>query len=872
MAAQASRIVVAAALVLYATSVRAQTTQAANAAAIPAAATTSAATAAIAVHADRALSIDGRDNDAVWLTAPRYSQFRQFEPKVDVDPSFRTEFRVTYDAKNLYVFVRMFDPHPDSIMRALSRRDQRGPSDQIKILIDSYDDRRSGFEFAVNPDGVKRDFSMSNDGNEDDSWNGIWDVATTVDSLGWTAEFRIPFSQLRYTKSESNTFGFGVWRDIERYRERVSWPLWSPNKAGLSSQLGRLSGLRGLNVERRVELTPYVVTKNVQELTSNTRYERSQKLTGGGDLKLGITPNVTLDATVNPDFGQVEADPSVVNLTAFETFLSERRPFFVEGTGLYQFALNCYIVVDCSTNEGLFYSRRIGRSPALRDQYGDAGTPTSTAIAAATKLTGRTRNGLAFGVLDAVTPRVDGIPAAIGEPRRTVEPRTNFSVIRAQQDLRGGDADVSVIATAVNRSMDEWTEPYMHRAAYATGATFRNRFSNKRYEVAGQFAASHVLGTPTAIYLTQTSSVHYYQQPGDKLAVDSSRTSLTGYEGQLKFGKYSGGITRFETSLVRQTPGFEVNDLGYLRRADLMDWSTWGALTWRDAKGIYRWLQINGNHWETWNTSGTRLQNALNFNGHMGLNNNWDVHLGSTFDRLTESYCDRCTRGGPAVRGSRGFYPWGGFNTDSRRLVSGGMWVNLSYTDEGKTTGTSLSPYMNFRLSSQFELNVGAGFSRDHNNTQWFGNFTDASDVTHYTFGHLEQRTTSMNVRMNYTITPDLTFELYGQPFTSRGTYSDIRELSATPDAADYDARFQAYAPPASAKRLFKTTALITNSVVRWEYRPGSTLFVVWQHGRQGPDPVNDRFDQRWTKDFRQLLDVHPDNTFLIKAAYWIGR
>jgi hypothetical protein len=826
---------------------------------------------AIAVRADRAPMIDGRDTDAVWQTATRYSEFRQFEPKVDVDPSFRTEFRAAYDERNLYVFVRMFDPHPDSIMRALSRRDVRGPSDQIKLLIDSYDDKRTGYEFAVNPDGVKRDYSMSNDGNEDGSWNGIWEVATTVDSLGWTAEFRIPLSQMRYNRAQTNTFGFGIWRDIERYRERVSWPLWSPTKAGISSQLGRLTGLTGLSVERRVELTPYVVTKNVQRLMPGARYDRNQELTGGGDLKLGITPNVTLDATINPDFGQVEADPSVVNLTAFETFFSERRPFFVEGTALYRFALNCYIVVDCNTNEGLFYSRRIGRSPSLRNLYGDNTTPTATRIAAATKLTGRTKSGLSFGVLDALTPEVEGLPQASGGKPRTAEPMTNYAVLRAQQDLRGGDAGISAIATAVNRTVDEWTNPFMHNAAYATGATFRNRFSQRRYELAGQLAASHVIGTQTAIWRTQNSPVHYYQQPGDDLDADSSRTALSGYAAQLKFGKYSGGITRFETSVVRQSPGFEVNDLGFLRRADVTDWSTWAALSFREAKGIYRWAQLNGNHWETWNTSGTRLENALNFNGHMGLNNNWDVHLGGTVNKLTASYCDRCTRGGPALRSSRGFYPWGGFNTDSRRLVSGGFWVNASFTDEGKTYGTSLDPYVNFRLSPQFQLNVGAGFRRDHNNTQWFGNFTDAANVTHYSFGHLNQRTTAMYVRANYTMTPDLTFELYGQPFSARGTYTDLRELSATPDADSYDARFQPYVPPLTARRSFKVTELITNSVVRWEYRPGSTLFVVWQHGRQGPAPT-DRFDQSWTRDFRELLDVHPDNTFLVKVAYWLSR
>ena len=822
---------------------------------------------ATAVRAEAAPRIDGRDDDDVWRRAPRYSAFRQFEPRVDTTPSFKTEFAVAYDERNIYVFLRMFDPHPDSIMRALTRRDVRGASDQIKILIDSYNDKRSGYEFAVNPDGVKRDFSMANDGEEDGSWNGVWDVATRVDSLGWTAEFHIPLSQLRYA-SDVSTMGFGVWRDIERYRERVSWPLWSPQRTGISSQLGQLTGLAGISSERRIESTPYVVTKNVQRIQSTTpgiRYDRVQEMTAGGDLKVGITPNVTLDATINPDFGQVEADPSVVNLTAFETFFAERRPFFVEGTGLYRFELNCYIVVDCSTNEGLFYSRRIGRAPALGSLYGDATTPTATTIAAAAKLTGRTRQGLSFGALNAVTPEVEGLN------ERTAEPFTNYGVLRAEQDLRGGDAGISFIATAVNRRLDQWTQSFMHRDAYTAGATFRNRFADRKYELAGQIAASRVSGTPEAMLRTQQSPVHYFQQPGDDHTVDAARTSLSGYSGQVKFGKYGGGITRFETSVVRQSAGFEVNDLGFLRRADMMDWSTWAALSFRNARGIYRWAQLNGNHWETWNTSGTRLENALNFNGHMGLRNNWDVHLGGTVGGLTESYCDRCTRGGPALRKSRGFYPWGGINTDSRKVISGGFWVNLNYGDEGRSSGSHLSPYVNFRLSPQLQANVSTGFGRNYNDAQWFDNIVDGAGVTHFTFARLEQRTTSMSIRINYTVTPDLTFELYGQPFVAEGTYSNLREISATPEADSYDARFQPYTPTGTPDMDFKVTELRTNSVVRWEYRPGSTLFFVWQHGRQGPPPETS-MRQTWTRDYRELFDVHPDNTFLIKLAYWLSR
>ncbi|MEZ4423187.1 MAG: DUF5916 domain-containing protein [Gemmatimonadota bacterium] len=808
--------------------------------------------------------IDGLDTDAVWRDTEARSDFRQFNPAPDADPSLRTEFRVAYDDDNLYVFVRAFDAHPDSIMRALTRRDVRGPSDQITLYIDSYNDRRTGFSFHVNPDGVKRDYSIFNDGNEDVSWNGIWDAVPQVDSLGWTAEFRIPLSQLRFADADEHTFGFGIRRQIERYNESVSWPLYSQNVSGLVSQLGYLEGLENLGSVRRAELTPYALTRNVSRPLGGGGFERAQEISVGGDLKVGLTPNIILDATVNPDFGQVEADPAVLNLTAFEVFQSERRPFFVEGTGLYQFALNCYIVVDCQTNEGLFYSRRIGRSPSLASEYGDARTPTSTPIAAAVKLTGRTRGGLSFGVLDAFTQQVEGTQG------RAVEPRTNHTVLRVQQDFRNGDAGIGWIGTAVHRGLDENTRAWMHESAWVSGLSFRNRFGDRNYEVAGSFAASHVAGSEEAITRTQRSSVHYYQQPGDDLALDSARTSLSGTALQLKVGKYGGGITRFETSLVRQSAGFEPNDLGFLRRADILDWSTWAALSFRSPTRLYRWAQLNANHWEHWSTSGLRLENALNVNGHMGLHNNWDVHAGATFGRLGETWCDRCTRGGPALRQSGGIFPWFGVNGDSRRMVVPGMWVNLDFADEGRTRRTSLSPYLNMNVSTRLRANLGVNVNHVDRDAQWYGNFTDGTGVTHHTFAHLDQRTVSMNVRLNYTATPDLTFEFYGEPFASSGTYSDVREVSATPGADDYDDRFRPYAPPADEALSFSFRQLRTNAVLRWEYSPGSTLFLVWAHGREAY--LEDEPRQPWRRDFNGLFDLHPDNTFLVKVAYWLNR
>ncbi|HET9948023.1 MAG TPA: DUF5916 domain-containing protein [Longimicrobiales bacterium] len=817
-----------------------------------------------AVRAAEDVTVDGRDAEAVWAGAPVTGGFRQYEPELDAEPSFPTEFRVAYDADDLFVFVRAYDASPDSILHALSRRDVRGPSDQIGVLIDSYADRRTGFAFYVNPDGVKRDFAVFGDDRQDDTWDGVWDVAARVDSLGWTAEFRIPLSQLRYASAARHTFGFGVRREIERRPEGTSWPAYSRVTPGLMSQLGTLEGLEGLGSAQHVELTPYLVTKNVTRPRADGSRAHAQEITGGADLELVLTPNVTLLATVNPDFGQVEADPAVVNLEAFETFFEERRPFFVEGTGLYEFRLNCYIVVDCNTNEGLFYSRRIGRSPTLLAEHGDASTPAATPIAAAAKLTGRTGGGLSFGVLEAVTRRVEGVGGL------TVEPLANYAVLTARQDLRGGDAGIDWIATAVQRDLDGVSAPWLHESAYVAGVSGRSRFGARNWEVAGGLAVSRVAGAPEAVARTQTGAVHYFQQPGDDPVVDSARTSLSGWTGQIKVGKYGGDITRFETSLVLTSPGFEPNDLGYLRRADMRDWSTWASLNFQSPTRAYRWARFNANTWHRWSTSGVKLESALNLNAHMGFHNNWDVHGGATFANLGRVACDRCSRGGPVLRRSPALYPWFGVNGDDRRAVQPGVWVNLGFWDDGRSRSTSIEPYLAFRFSSRLTARVGVEAFRAEDDSQWLGNFAGTGGAVHHAFAHLDQRTVSLQLRVNYTATPDLTLELYAEPFASSGVYTGVRELSATPVAADYEARFVPYTPPAGTATSFSFRQFQSNAVLRWEYSPGSTLFLVWAHGRRGYLENEPR--RPWQDDLGELWDLPADDTFLLKVSYWLNR
>jgi len=815
------------------------------------------ATASRAVHPP---VLDGRDDDEVWRTAQPITEFVEFDPDEGKPARFRTMAKVAYDEHSFYVFIRAFDPEPQKIQKILARRDVRPPTDQLKIVIDSYHDRRSGYEFAVSPAGVKRDYSISNDGNEDDAWDGVWDVATVVDSLGWTAEFRIPLSQLRYGNEATHTFGFGIWRDIERFKERVSWPLYHRNQNGFVSQLGEVVGISGISSPRRLEAAPYFVTKNVSVPTA-AGFNRDQRFTAGADFKYGVTSNLTLDGTINPDFGQVEADPSVLNLGAFETFFQERRPFFIEGNGLLRFNLNCNAVKDCGS-ENLFYSRRIGRSPQLSGQYGDATSPTASTIIGAAKLTGRLPSGLSLGVLDAVTQRQTGIGGA------TIEPATNYAVVRANQDLRNGETGIGVILTDVKRDQDPWTWNLLRSSALVGGTDLRHRFHKGMFEFDASMTASRITGSPAAIALAQQSSVHGYQRPDDNLRFDSTRTSLSGDAEQARFGKFSGERTSFETSYQRVSPGYEVNDLGFQRRADWQEQATWAQVHWNKPNRVFNRLFWNFNEWNDWTTAGLPLEHAVNTNVHSELANHWWVHLGGTVGQLGTAYDDRVARGGPALRMSRFVSPWGGFGGDQRKVLVPFVFMSYWSGDEGRSFFLNVSPELDLRVSAQWTTSLSASISRNRDNTQWFGNFTDATNATHYTFAHLEQRTVSLTWRVDFTASPNLTLQVYASPFVSKGQYSDVREIAAA-RAANYADRFRPYGDTAVTNNPggFNFKQFRSTTVLRWEYQPGSTIFLVWTQGRQ--DIESGYGIRSFSGDFHRLFQAHPDNTFLIKVSHW---
>jgi len=756
------------------------------------------------------------------------------------------------------VLARMYDPAPDSIVSLLSRRDIKTPSDQFKIVIDSYHDRRTGYEFAVKPAGVKRDYYVYDDTNEDETWDAVWDVATRIDSLGWVAEFSIPFSQIRFNNTEEHTFGFMVVREIARTSERISWPLLDHDKQGFMTQLGDLGGIRSLPTPRRLEVMPYAVTQN-ETRPGGSSFNHPQSVSAGADLKYGLSSNLTLDATINPDFGQVEADPAVLNLSAFETFFEERRPFFLEGAGIFSFRTACGDIDSQCT--GLFYSRRVGRSPQLAGIYGDATSPTNTTILSAAKVGGRLGRGLSVGFLDALTQREQGAQGA------TIEPQTNYAVARLQQSLFGGSGDIGSMITAVDRSLDAQSSPYLRKNAYTGGIDVRQRLFDKNYELTAYVAGSLIRGTAASISATQLDGVHRYQRPDDNIAFDPTRTSLAGNAERLTMSKFGGGVTRFQSVYQRFSPGFETNDVGFQQRADEQMFRNWFALQFNSPTKAYRRAFFNFNTFQTWTTEGLPTNMSLNTNWHVQFPNQWWGHIGGNFGNFVPTYADREARGGPAIRRSRDFDGWTGIAFDARKSWTPYVFAGAFGSDAWHSGGHWLQPSVDFRVSSRFSASLGANYEKSVNDHQWVGNFGDIGvDTTHYTFAHLDQHTLGLTSRMNFTASPALSLQVYGQPFMTTGKYSNWREL-ANPRAKLYADRYKPYAGGDPGGFDFKQ--LRSNTVVRWEYRPGSTLFFVWQQGRELSSDQPSDFNFR--HDLSNMFNLHPNNTLLIKASYWFN-
>jgi hypothetical protein len=832
---------------------KAQTNSPANrTATAPPPSTRAAVTTATAARASSAPTIDGSDSDAAWAKAQPITEFRTFEPVDDGDPRYKTEARVVNDASNLYVLVRAFDPHPDSIISLLSRRDVKTQSDQIKIMVDSYHDRRTGYEFAVNPAGVKRDYYLYDDTREDASWDAVWDVATKIDSLGWVAEFRIPLSQLRYPKLATNTFGLMIMRDLARTNERFSWPAYRRQRPGVASQFGEISGLEGLGSPRRLELVPYAITKNVTTRDANG-FGRKQQQSAGADLKYGLSSNLTLDATVNPDFGQVEADPAVLNLSAFESFFEERRPFFIEGTGIFQFDPN---------SVQLFYPRRIGRAPQLGGLVQDPNVlvPGSSTILGAAKVTGRLSSGTSLGLMTAMTQK-----ETVGST--VVEPQTEYGVARLSHDFRKGESGIGLMLTQVVRHLNESTEPYLRSNATVGGLDLRHRFADGKYSASSSIAFSSVAGTAAAIARTQRSGVHLFQRPDSHLDYDPDRTSLAGTALAGRLDKVD-GIVRGGLSYQRVSPGFEANDIGFLSQADQQN--VFGFLSVRtpQPKSFYRRASAQLNLFSQYNAAGMPTARTPELDADVTFKNSSSFSIAMWRDNTGAVYCDRCARGGPALRLSPSASVLVNWASDPRTTLQKQFAAIYTTADEGRSQLWRVRPYVILRAASNMSVELGGRYQRNRDNTQWYGNTGSAGAVdTHYLFAHLDQHLLSFQSRFSYTASPTLSLQFYGEPFVTTGKYTKVRELDS-PRASDYGKRFKQYQLGEDAGG-FNEKEFHSNMVLRWEYRPGSSLFVVWSQGRLQDDRHLGNFAPG--RDYNDLFSARPDNTLLIKASYWFS-
>ncbi|HEU0300340.1 MAG TPA: DUF5916 domain-containing protein [Longimicrobium sp.] len=865
-----------------------------------------------AVRTAEAPRIDGRFDEAAWATAEVATDFVQRQPQPGEPSSERTEVRLLYDDGAVYVAARMFDRRPDSMQAPLARRDQPvANSEWFNVVLDSYHDRRTAFRFGVNPAGLRRDVYHFNDGADDPGWDAVWEVATTVDDQGWTAEFRIPLSQLRFNPPAAGaeqSWGVQFFRYVSRRDEWSHWAPWLPTYAGFVSRFGELRGIAGLRAPRRLELMPYSSARlDRQPPRSGDPFYSQNEATGsvGLDVKMGVTSGLTLTGTVNPDFGQVELDPAVVNLTAFETQFAERRPFFVEGADIFRFgqtqAFNGY------GNPQFFYSRRVGRAPQRRVfPGGDApfvDEPEQSTILAAAKVSGRTAGGWSVGVMDAVTQREQAryVDAEGLEHATPVEPMTNYFIGRVRRDLNGGATTVGGMVTAVNRDLaDDELVPLLRRDAYVGGIDFEHAWARRLWTVSGHVAASRVGGSADAIARTQRSSARYYQRPdAEHLELDPERTSLAGTSAALAVQR--SGDWDMSVQLRQVTPGWEMNDMGFAPRSDLRSLATFLGRRVPRPNRVFRQYSTAVYTTHAWNTGGdaTFADLGLGLNGI--FHNLWNAGLNLSYEPETRD--DRLTRGGPLAASPASWGVNAYFSSDPRRRLS----LSASGYAGGDRAGgadRSASVSLNLRPSASVQASVGSSLSLTRDPDQYLFAAADPAAAetfgTRYVFGRLEQTTASMDLRLDWTFTPTVSLQLFAQPFVAAGDFRDFREFT-TPGESRYavygrdrgtvctyqagGGRVYAIQPtlqvdcPAGAENLpgdllrvddpdFNVRSLRGNAVLRWEYRPGSALFLVWQQERSGFEPLGGFSAGR---DVGRLFREPARNVFLLKATYWIG-
>ncbi len=838
-------------------------------------------------------TIDGKLSESIWLEAEKSGDFTQFQPQSGAAPTEQTEFAVLYDDNNIYVGIWAHDSDASSISKRMTRRDNI-EGDLVGVDFDSYHDMRTSFGFWVSASGVKLDRIMSGNGsNEDDTWDPIWFVKTHIGENGWTAEMRIPFSQLRFEKNSDQGWGLNVLRLLFR-SEEVS--LWSPipkEASGFVHLYGELKGIEGVEARKQYDVTPYSVV-------STERYEAEEGnpfATGtdynysvGVDAKIGVTNNMILDLSVNPDFGQVEADPSQVNLTAYETFFEEKRPFFIEGRSILSLPL--MIGEGDLANENLFYTRRIGRRPhGYPDLAGNEYTtmPAFTRIIGAAKLSGKTENGWSIGALETVTRPEKAEIDLDGERRyETVEPLTNFFVGTVKKDLNEGNTLIGGLITSTHRVLDETPLDYLHSSAYTGGLDFTQYFGDRSYMVSAKTYFSQVNGSTEALIRTQSSSTHYFQRPdASHLELDSTATSLMGHGGSIMLGKIGNSPLNFGMFFNWKSPGIELNDVGFIRNTDQLFPIFWASYQFLKPFSVFRSLRFNSSLWSSWDFSGTHMGVGGNFGANMQFTNFWN--LSSGINGQPSSLSTGMLRGGPGFMVPGSVRPYISVRTDGRKKLVFGLtgMASTSFEGHSQTKGGNLS--ITYRPVDNLSISLIPNIMLEKSNLQYVTE-TSCDGDPRYIFGAIDQKVVGMSLRLNLNITPEFTIQYWGQPFFATGSYSDLK--MATDYLADeYSDRFHVFSDNeiehfrddgycSVDENLdgipdfyidypdFNFKEFKSNLVARWEFRPGSIVYLVWSQGRSGYDSYG---DLQLNRDFSDLYDVNPNNVLLVKFSYRFG-
>ncbi len=843
-----------------------------------------------------AIAIDGRLDEAAWQQAPVIDDLKQREPVQGAAPTERTVVRLLYDDEAIYVAARLYDSAPDSIVARLGRRDAYLESDLFGFLIDPFNDDRTGYYFALNAAGTLYDGVLMNDDWDDDSWDAVWQGKARIDEEGWVAEMRIPYSQLRFYDLEEQVWGINFKREIARKNEE-DYLVYTPrNESGFVSRFYDLTGLHNITPPRQIEVVPYVTTKaEFTDAAEGDPFNDGSQITPdfGADLKYGVTNNLTLNATINPDFGQVEVDPAVVNLSDFETFFPEKRPFFIENANVFNFGSG-----GANNNWGfnwgspdLFYSRRIGRAPQGSTPEADfVNADDGTNIIGAAKLTGQIGGSWNVGTVQALTAR-EMADLALGGDRFSaeVEPLAYYGVYRAQKEINEGRQALGFMSTIAARSFQEdRLRDEINEESYAAGLdgwTFLDK--EKTWVLTGWSSLSHVRGTEARLLSLQQNSQHYFQRPdANHVSVDSSATSLTGWSGRLMLNKQRGKL-HVNAALGAISPGFDVNDLGFQWKADHINGHIVVGYRWRDPGTFYRRIFLNSSFMQSYDFDGNLVDRGFWANYSMQFHNYWSIFFGGQFRPPSNN--NRRTRGGPLTRDPASRVVFFGAESDSRKALvfelEGYVWKSTEAGNEG-----NVELEMEWRPAANVALSLSPGVSFSHVETQYVGTFDDplATETfgQRYVFADMDQVTVSSSLRLNWTFSPALSFQLFAQPLISAGDFSEFKELARPksydfnvygegvstfdPDAfvADPDGPNGPAAPLAVGNPDFNFASLRGTAVMRWEYRPGSTLFFVWTQSRSDAQEFG---DLRFGDSFDRLIDLRPDNIFMVKFTYWLN-